>query len=277
MAKRKRETTLTVIDKRIKEGRGQGKGANYKPWLLVQDVPSKGLAQRVKGWKTGRVHHLFSNQERDYFYLLEWSPVVQDIREQFPLLPLEETLEIARQCGIRHPTNPKTQYPIVMTTDFLVTSTRADGSGDQARAIKPVSQLGQIRVLEKLELERCYWRNRNIDWGVVTAREIPRVVADNVRLLHSYRNLEERPFSQKEVTLIDPVLAQQIIGQSTIPLRQITSECDRQFGFKPGTSLAVVYHLLANQQWQVDMNCPIDPGSPLFLLTTHPAQEGLSC
>jgi len=56
--------------------------------------------------------------ERNYFYLTEYSDVVVDIREQFPLLPLEETIVIAEELGLKHPTNPKTQEPIVMTTDF---------------------------------------------------------------------------------------------------------------------------------------------------------------
>jgi len=63
MAKRKRENTPDIIERRIREGRGTGRGGDYKPWLLVQDVPSQGLASRVKGVKTGRVHHLFSQLE----------------------------------------------------------------------------------------------------------------------------------------------------------------------------------------------------------------------
>nr|WP_255193827.1 TnsA endonuclease N-terminal domain-containing protein [Brevibacillus laterosporus] len=43
------------------------------------------------------------------------------MREQFPLLPLEETIVIANELGINHPTDPKTGSPIVMTTDFLLT------------------------------------------------------------------------------------------------------------------------------------------------------------
>lgn len=70
MAKRKRKTDATVYDQRIKEGRGQGYGLDYKPWLLIHDVPSLGLVTRAKGWKTGREHHLLSQLELEYFYLL---------------------------------------------------------------------------------------------------------------------------------------------------------------------------------------------------------------
>ena len=77
-------------------GRGQGTGVSYLPWLLVRDVPSKGLSTRIEGWKTGRIHHFLSELELMYYYVLEWSKIVLDIREQYPLLPLEETISIAQ-------------------------------------------------------------------------------------------------------------------------------------------------------------------------------------
>src|SRR3990172_4233468 len=172
MAKRSRKTNERTINRRLHEGRGQGRGATYKPWLTVQDVPSQGLAHRVKSWTTGRVHHLFSNLERDTFYLLDWAGGVIDIREQYPLLPLEETEGIAEQIGVRHPTDPRTRHSVVMTTDFLVDVQRADGIIQQARTVKPAGRLDNSRTLEKLEIERRYWQSRDVDWGIVTEREI---------------------------------------------------------------------------------------------------------
>jgi hypothetical protein len=104
IAKRDRSITSSVIEQRIAEGRGKGTGADYNPGLHVQDVPTEGRAWRIKGWKTGRDHHLFCDLERDYFLIAHWSPKIIDIREQFPF-PLETTLEIAKKVGIRHPTD----------------------------------------------------------------------------------------------------------------------------------------------------------------------------
>jgi len=102
-------------ESKLKQGRGQGHGKDYCPFLTVRDLGSMGLSHRYKGWKTDRVHHLLSNNEKRYFFCLEWSPFVVDIREQFPL-PLAETLEIALRLGIKHPTHPKTKEYVVMTT-----------------------------------------------------------------------------------------------------------------------------------------------------------------
>lgn len=86
---------------------GQGIGIDYKPWVTIQDVPSLGRATRLKGTKVPRQFEFFSDLERNYFYLLEYSDLVIDIREQYPLLPIEETLVIAEELGIKHPTDPK--------------------------------------------------------------------------------------------------------------------------------------------------------------------------
>jgi hypothetical protein len=51
MAKRKRSPS---IDKKLKDGRGQGIGIDYKPWVTIQDVPSLGRATRLKGIKVPR-------------------------------------------------------------------------------------------------------------------------------------------------------------------------------------------------------------------------------
>lgn len=80
-------------------------------------MSSKGRSTRLKGIKTNRQQEFLSDLERNQFYLTECSDYVVDIREQFPLLPLEETIIIADELGLKHPTDPKTNEPVVMTTD----------------------------------------------------------------------------------------------------------------------------------------------------------------
>lgn len=266
MAKRQRRINAAVIDKRLREGRGQGKGAAYSPWLHIQDVPSQGLTHRIKGWKTEREHHFLSTLECDFFYVLDWSPVVRDIREQYPLLPLAETEAIAGACGFRHPADPRTQEPIVMTTDFVITLVREAQEVECARAVKPSAQLQSARVLEKLEIERRYWQARRIDWGIVTEREIPRPFVKNVQLLHNYRHLDDRlPLTTQELHRLARVLTQKVV-EGRLSLRQAAAACDQQLGFEPGTGLTVAYHLLAQRQWRVDLHAAIEPGKKLVLL-----------
>ncbi|MEO1427569.1 MAG: TnsA endonuclease C-terminal domain-containing protein [Cyanobacteria bacterium J06633_8] len=272
MAKRNRTVDDAVISKRLDSGRGQGKGSSYKPWLQIQDVPSIGLATRIKGWKTNRVHHFLSNLELNYFYILEWSSIVTDIREQYPLLPREETLALASNCGIRHPQETRAKTPIVMTCDFLITIAGNIEDIVVARTVKFSKDLQSKRTREKLEIERLYWGERKIDWGIVTEQEIPLVLAKNVEWLHPFKNLEDLELSQDLIKRIAEFLLIRL-AKSQTPLVKNTNFCDDQLGLLPGTSLSVVRYLIANRLWLVDMNQPIQPSEPLILEKTCTVEE----
>src|SRR5579859_6782621 len=140
MAKRNRQTTHTSIVRKVKEGRGRGEGKDYVPWLNIQDVPSKGLSIRIMGWKTGRIHHLLSQGELFLFLSLEWLLTVIDIREQFPL-DQETTIKIAEKLGIKHPTDPTSHAPIIMTTDFNITMQNGAEKKFVARTFKNSADL----------------------------------------------------------------------------------------------------------------------------------------
>ncbi|KDR94351.1 TnsA endonuclease N terminal [Peptoclostridium litorale DSM 5388] len=183
MAKRNRKMTDKKIERMIKEGRGQGSGADYKPWITIQDIASKGRSTRIKGIKTKRQHEFLSDMETNFFFLMEFSDRVSDIREQYPLLLLEETLFIAEKLGIKHPTDPKTRMPIVVTTDFLITIQDHNGQRLIARTIKEKQKLSK-RTLDKFEIERRYWQKRGVYWGIVTEDEIDKVKANNIASIY---------------------------------------------------------------------------------------------
>ncbi len=269
VGKRRSVINERTIKERLKEGRGQGRGASYKPWLCIQDVPSQGLVTRVKGWKTDRCHHLLSKLECQYFYILEWSPMVCDIREQFPL-ELNETLDIAKRLGVPHPANPRTRQPIIMTTDFVNTIDQAGKLIDHARSIKYSQELSSDRTLEKLEIERRYWSEREVDWGIVTEHEVEQILAANVSWVHVYRDASAlSPTTDELIRRVETRLTPQVNEQRS-PLRDLTDACDDQLGLSPGTSLSIVRHLIANRRWQVDMMQAIDTSQPLVLLSPAP-------
>ncbi len=270
IARNRRQTSEEAIQKLIREGKWREELADYQPWLTVRDVPSRGLSTRLKGWKTGRVHHLLSKLEKKYFYTLEWSKIVTDIREQYPLLQLEETLDIAKQCGFNHPAvpnkqDPKTLDPVVMTTDFLITLMIDGKRIERARTVKYADDLQSPRVLQKLEIERRYWEARHISWGIVTEHEIPTVLADNVEILYPYRYLDkDSRYSQRELYSAASVLTQSV-QETALSLRHIALDCDSLIGFDAGTSLSIAYFLIANRYWEINMYTPIQPGKRLLL------------
>ena len=170
MSRRRYSFDEEKIARFYKEGRGLGKGADYKPWLNIQDVPSHGRSHRLRGMTIERLYHLLSDMECHIFHVLDWAETVQDIREQFPL-DRHTTLSIAEQMKVIHPVDRLTKTSIVMTTDFVI-DVVVDGQIKQiARSIKPSEDLDKPRVIEKLEIEAilgrkrsrlgCHYRKRN--------------------------------------------------------------------------------------------------------------------
>lgn len=266
MAKRNRTITKEKLDRWIKQGRGNGEGVAYKPWLFIQDVASRGRCHRIKGWKHGRVHHLLSNLESYVFYIYDWSQRVIEIKEQFPLLPLEETLSIADEIGVPHPSDPATKRPAVMSTDFILKVSRGLSLDYFARQVKYEASLSGYRTQEKLEIERRYWLNRNIDYGIITERDIHMPLVRNIQWIHSRYYLSDLfPLSAQRVREIAGNLSDMVLHDNA-PLTKLTSACDSHFGLRGGDSLKVVRHLIAIRYWQVDMSKPIKPRQRLELL-----------
>lgn len=189
MAKR-RFKTAADIDRFVKDGYGQGEGSSYKPWIRVQDIPSKGRSRKVMGIKTGRVHHFLSDLEYAYFLLLEYSSEVVDIREQYPQFATTRARDIAADMGIQYPVFWGTQLPFVLTADFVVTLNGPDGRKRLAiRSCKYTSDLSDPNkgqsTLEKLDLERALWADQGQDnWKLVTEDLINPILKDNLEWLH---------------------------------------------------------------------------------------------
>jgi hypothetical protein len=265
MRRPRKGNTAKQAKKRVAEGRGQGEGPNYQPWLKVQDFSSCGQSNRDLGGTTGRQHDYFSKIEFQYHLVLDWAGLL-DIQEQWPLLPIEKTLSIANQCGIRHPADPKTKEPIVMTTDFRISVPRPVGKFILVRAVKPVVELLEKRVIEKLEIERRYWESLNEDWGIVTEREIDPVLIKNLIWSYKYKSASKLPLPSEDMMYrISNALTESVM-QNASPLSSVALDCDDLLGLKSGTSLSVARHLIASGQWEVNMMQLINTRERLNLL-----------
>src|SRR5207244_6072829 len=113
-----------------------------------------------------------------------------------------------------------------------------------------------------------YWQARNVDWGIVTEREIPHLLARNVELIHNHQDITHRlPLTHEEVHDIAIVLTSKVM-QCDDALRHIAIACDKRLGLDLGTCLTIAYHLLATRRWEIDMSIPIRPEKPLVILRT---------
>lgn len=242
MAKRRYGIDEVRIAKWIEQGRGQGQGKDYKPWLTMRDVASYGRSSRPKGGTTGRKHELLSDNERAVFLVLDAAEAVVDIREQFPL-PREETIRIAAEMGVRHPQDAGVD--IVMTTDFLVSVRIDERVRLQAIAVKPSSRLDDRRTIEKLEIERRYWLSQDVSWQITTDQEISfdnRMVALWCQDMTTFDH-HQAPYPGYWLALSEAFLAS-LAEAEPQPLRQFLGQLEAKHQSEPGDGLAVIRYLL---------------------------------
>lgn len=244
MPKRQTGWTEAKISRYIKGGRGQGELVLYKPWLTIQDVPSRGRVHRFVGWKTSREHHLFSDLEFNYHCFCDWAENVIDIREQFPL-ERELTLKIAEELGINHPTDKKTNTPIVMTTDCLLTMREGTSIVYKARTLKFENDLNDERVIEKFEIEKCYWERQGIEWAIVTEKELSTTFSSNLKFLRDayfVNDVENLALLMEEW--------HSFTGSVLMSLQAF----DMKYNFEIGTGISLYKHALAKKLLKVNMH-----------------------
>lgn len=253
---------------RLNDGRGQGRGKDYTPFIQANDnkVASEGWLTRTLGWKTRRIHHTLSKHEYQFLLVQEWSDSVVDIREQYPLTPIELTIEIADKLNIRHPHYKGEK--VIMSTDFMLSVVNEDGEiTDVARTIKPVTKLTK-RTLELFEIERRYFQEIGISWKMVFDKPKPINMIKNIDWMYDAKFLGTRPGVDSEIIdlICDPLLKALDSCSPKDSISKNCLKCDMKLGLEAGTSLYIVQHMLVNKLWKTDMNLLIRENRPLTLI-----------
>lgn len=173
--------TITEEGK-LRRHRGEGHGADYKPWILAREVKgNEGVSTSLIDWKHGRPIECLSQGEKWLYCLLRWRDDVEDIREQFPL-DLESTVSIANELGVMHPRDEKHR----MTTDLLVDFT--DGHQEAFSVKAGTDALDDARTVEKLMIEKIYWESRGVKWHLWTKDEKYRQKVLNIMEVTEFYN-----------------------------------------------------------------------------------------
>ncbi|WP_303799515.1 TnsA endonuclease N-terminal domain-containing protein [Alicyclobacillus macrosporangiidus] len=238
---------------------------NYVPWLQVRDLPKTSSVYRVKGWKTRREHHLTKLQYA-YFLLAEWSDKVVDIREQYPMLPIERAQAIAEEIGMEYPVDPDSQMPLVITTDFLLTVEDEGGRYEIARSLVDRKELEKTAVVQRLELTRRFWQAQGVPWDLVTDTRLPGTMIRNVQHVHAAFHLEgtER-YTVSELASLIPDLGR-YLRDAKGTIKDALEEMERALNLEPGTANYLLTHLVARKQVVVDMREPLDITKPASVI-----------
>lgn len=248
--------TEALIARRTKEGRGQGDGDNYRPWLYVQEFSSKGTQTRVSPGKLSRTIHTFSYIEAALFYWEEFQTNFHGYKEQYPMAR-SVTLGAANALGIRHPVYRGTGVPVVMTLDAI--STRIGPNHrpiDVAWDVKPFSELSNLRVQEKLSLHKVFCSKRNMLHRVFTEKSVPKNVTRNIQWARGAREVEG------EIAVVPGLFTEYLAAmlhdlgsrRQGKSIRHYCSDFDKAHAFPPGSALRIFRDLLWLRLVNVNLN-----------------------
>lgn len=211
----------------------------YKPFFYVRDVPSEGRSTILEGLKIPRTHHYFSDVEYHYHLLAEYSDLVLEIREQYALLPREETKLIADQLSIDHPIYSVTGVQRALTSDLLLTVIKGDEIALVVLCCKVASDIDPnnpeaARTLEKVLLEKVYWEARNVEWRLVTDKMLPENKVHNLDFFRGtmvsrerdYLNARMADFVQTALAIWDDCISlNDFLVTASVQLRLENDEC----------------------------------------------------
>jgi len=244
----RKEWTEELVEARLREGRGTGTGKDYRPLLEIHDVPSNGLVRRVLGLHTGRDHHLLSNNEFNFFLILDWLPDVIDIQEQFPL-DRDLTQEVAIDLGIKHPYYPRTDVPIIMSVDFLVTRLKNGQHVTEAYDVKGSDGVDDSgRTVDKLEIARTAMELVGVPHDLVFNTKLPKAKVENLEWIRG-GNLVDGPDENEPYTgFYDEHCALMALDlesqRQDLTLTEYCRRYDARAGVRQGVALAVAKRLM---------------------------------
>jgi len=261
----RKKWTEAKVANLLAEGYGSGTGPYYKPWIEVRDISSSGRKHLVPGTRFGRDVHLLSDIEYSMFLLLDWSPQVVDVNEQFPL-DRALTQDVARKLGIPHPYYPGTSVPVVMTVDFMVTLIRNSQTVLEAFNTKADADVCKERELQKLEIQRTALELMEVPHHLVVKSAITEPLATNLEWLQSalVKPGEVVPHPGFFDEMAARFMRHAGAAARNKTLSQVASEFDRTQGVAAGTGLRVARILARRRQVVLDLN------------STHPAETSMS-
>lgn len=241
------------VQRFIAEGRGQGFGPDYRPWLQIQDVPSLGRSHRPYGIKSRRVHHFLSDGEWKCWLKFEAKTIVKDIREQFPMDRFE-TFRLAQKLGLRHP-RTLDGTPYVMTIDFLVTVDGPTGQRFIPFTFKYDPLSLSPREQELMAIACAFWRSHGSELQLIDRKFFDESFNINYGSVRAYYDISQLAFCETtDVQGVASALIDEVGARSDATLLTTCRSLAAAFGTDPQVVHQIALHLVARGALRVDLS-----------------------
>ena len=232
-------------------------GKDYIPYTKTNTFSSKGRATRIMGIKTGRIHHLQSDNQYRAFMYFEWSDRVIDIRESYPLLDIMEVIDDKKDLRFDRFKDKEKDKQFILTTNFLLTVDMGERELEYvARTVKNTSELSRTITAEKLEIERRYWAAKGIEWRLITEKELDKQYVKNVEFTRE--TLLQNQYRREDLQDMGEDMILVLMNSTDCPLRQVIKDYETVKGLDEGTGMFVFRYLIAMKKIQINMFKKLD-------------------
>ena len=232
-------------------------GKDYVPYTKTNTFSSKGRATRIMGIKTGRIHHLQSDNQYRAFMYFEWANQVIDIRESYPLLDIMEVIDNKDDLRFDKFKDKEKDKQFILTTNFLLTVDKGNGDIEYvARTVKNTSELSRTITAEKLEIERRYWDAKGIDWRIITEKELDKQYVKNIEFVRE--TLLHSQWQEQELQEMGNKLALVLMNSGEHSLKQVLKDFEKIVCLDEGVGLFVFRYLVAKKKVHIDMFKKLD-------------------
>lgn len=171
----KAELLLRQVDAKRYQDWAKNKDSfqDYQSFINVSSTHSMGRKHRLWCEKQCRIVDLMSDGEYRTYKHLIWSTNVVAVQEQFALNPTT-TFKVASELGYVHPYSYKLHVHHIMSTDFIVTTVKPDGTMvKHAYSYKPKFDPNKAsRTKQKLKIESEYWAQQSVPFTVLTEDDV---------------------------------------------------------------------------------------------------------
>ena len=222
--------------------------------LKVTTFSSNGRVSRVYGYKTRKIYHLQSDNQLRVFLILEWSNKVKDIQENIELKDVEATIYNLDNLRLGKFRNKETNELYQLHTNFIVKIKNNNEEMQVAISVKSISELERKTVIEKIEIERRYWKAKQIKFYIITEKEINKQFVENIKWV-------------REVLVNNSIEIKEEIAEKLYYFLQNNVECtvinmldefDKVENLKFGTALFILRYLIAKKEIEINMKEKLD-------------------
>lgn len=222
--------------------------------LKVTTFSSRGRATRIYSYKTKRIHHLQSNNQLNIFLLFEWIDSIKDIKENVELKNLQATIYNVENLRLDKFEDRETGQLHQLHTNFLIKVLKEEKYEEIAVSVKSLSELERKTVIEKLEIERRYWKAKNIKFYLITEKEIDKQMVENIRWCRE--TLIDKSIENKAE--IVEKLYYFLQEKKEDILQEVLNEFDAEEDVENGTALFIFRYLIAVKEIYINMKEKID-------------------